>query len=124
MLGVGGIPVILPPPADPAQARHGHNQRDDLHLRSTRAVTGFHIQAVDGTIGHVTGFTVDDQAWKIDEFVVETGHWYAGKEIRIGVSRVSRISHEDSYVFVNLTKTEILRTAEDHVVTTERSRQS
>jgi hypothetical protein len=28
----------------------------DRHLRSTHAVSGYHIQALDGEIGHVEGF--------------------------------------------------------------------
>jgi hypothetical protein len=39
------------------RARHRH---DDPHLRSCKAVTGYHIRASDGEIGHVAGFLVDD----------------------------------------------------------------
>jgi hypothetical protein len=37
----------------------------DSHLRSTGAVTGYHIEAEDGEIGHVAGFVVDDETWAI-----------------------------------------------------------
>jgi hypothetical protein len=47
--------------------------------------------------------------------VVETGHWYAGKEILISPSRVSRIGYADSKVYVNLTRADINATAENDV---------
>ena len=40
-------------------------QESDLHLRSTREVTGYRIQAIDGSIGHVEGFIVDCETWSI-----------------------------------------------------------
>ena len=33
----------------------------DPHLRSTRAVSGYHIHATDGDIGHVEDFIIDDE---------------------------------------------------------------
>ena len=35
----------------------------DPHLRSTNAVSGYHIQASDGEIGNVEDFIVDDETW-------------------------------------------------------------
>jgi hypothetical protein len=113
MWGMGNYPVIMPPPKN--LRHHGHKQRDDIHLRSTTAVTGYYIQATDGTIGSVRGFLVDDKSWAIRELVVETGHWYAGKEILISPAKIERISYEDSKVFVNLTQADIQRTAENNV---------
>jgi len=37
----------------------------DPHLRSTEHVTGHHIQALDGEIGHVEDFIIDDETWAI-----------------------------------------------------------
>jgi hypothetical protein len=58
---------------------------------------------------------VDDKSWAIRELVVETGHWYSGKEILISPSKIERISHEGSKVFVNLSNADIQRTAENEV---------
>jgi hypothetical protein len=38
---------------------------DDPHLRSIEAVTGYHIHAPDGEIGHVEDFLVEDADWSI-----------------------------------------------------------
>ena len=56
---------------------------------------------------------VDDKSWAIRELIVETGHWYSGKEILISPSKVERISYEESTVFVSLTKADIQRTSEN-----------
>jgi hypothetical protein len=115
MWGMGSYPVIMPPPPENLHHR-GHNQRDDIHLRSIMAVTGYHIQATDGAIGSVSGFLVDDKSWAIRELVVETSHWYSGKEILISPRKIERISYEDSKVFVDLTKVGIQqRTAENEL---------
>jgi hypothetical protein len=113
--GMGSFPVSAPPPTPKNRRHHGHNQRDDIHLRSTRAVTGYHIQATDGAIGDVSGFMVDGRSWAIRELVVETSHWYAGKKILLLPENIDRISYENSTVFVNLTKEDIRQTMSNDV---------
>jgi hypothetical protein len=89
-----------------------YHHRADRHLRSLRALTGYEIQTVDGSIGHVSGLLADDANWRIRELVVQTGPWYSGKEILISHRQIDRISAEESKVVVNLTKADIQRTAE------------
>jgi hypothetical protein len=72
-------------------------------LRSTQAVNGYHLKASDGLLGHVCDFMVDDQSWGLGQLVIKTGHRLSGKEVRIPVSKVDRVSYEESTVFVNLT---------------------
>jgi len=116
--GMGSAPVapaVVPPAKPDSHHHHGHNQRDDLHLRSTKAVTGYGIHATDGEIGSVSSFMLDRKSWAIRELVVETGHWYAGKPILILPANVTRISYDDSSVFVDLTKATLARTTKDEV---------
>jgi hypothetical protein len=72
-------------------------------------VNGYHLQASDGTIGHVCDFMMDDKSWAIGQVVIKTGHRLSGKEVQIPVNKVDRISWDESKVFVNLTKETILR---------------
>ncbi len=111
--GLGGFSGAIPVPAKDRDRHHGHNQRDDVHLRSTRAITGYHIQTAGGLVGRVQDFAVDDQTWSIPELIMETGNWFAGREIRLSPRSIDRISYEQSTVFVNLTTEDIQRTAED-----------
>lgn len=116
MWGVAGFPMVDSSPAKKPHPQHGHNQRDDLHLRSTKAVSGYEIQATDGAIGSVRSFLVDDKTWAIGDLVVETGHWFSGKEIFVRSDKVARIDYAGAKVFVNLSKAEIQQTADHGVV--------
>ncbi|HEY5752897.1 MAG TPA: PRC-barrel domain-containing protein [Chthoniobacterales bacterium] len=94
----------------------GHSSNgDDPHLRSTRDLGGYHIQTGEGAIGHVTDFMIDGRSWEIRHLVVETGHWFSGKEIVISPKHIDRISYEESKVFVNVTRDAIRRAPEYHV---------
>lgn len=112
MWGMGGFPVLVQPLKDEIETRRLYYHRDDEHLRSTREVTGYPIEAIDGRIGHVAGFLVDDRSWAIRELVVEAGHWYSGKEIRLPVSKIERIGYKETKVVVNLSKADIQKTLE------------
>jgi uncharacterized protein YrrD len=115
--GLGSMPIAPVPPVVPTAAfHHGHQQRDDLHLRSTKATTGYSIHATDGQIGTVTGFMVNTTTWIIGELVVDTGPWYTGKPVLIRTENVSRISFDDSTIFVKLTLDAIRETAKGEVV--------
>ena len=110
MWSLASGPVMIPPPIAESLPPHGQNQSDDIHLRSTKSVTGYHIQATDGQIGSVSSFMVESESWEIREWVVEAGHWYAGKTVSLRSQHVTRISYEDSMVFVDLTKEDIEKT--------------
>jgi sporulation protein YlmC with PRC-barrel domain len=114
--GGASYPVVTPPFATNDETHQGGNhQRDDIHLRSTKAVTGYRIEATYDDIGTVSDFMMDPKSWSIRELMVETGHWYASKEIYISPAQIQRISYEESKVCVNLTKADIQHTADHRV---------
>ena len=119
MWGISDFPAVPPPPGPfpsvKTNASGDHQRRVDPHLRSTQALSGYHIQTGEGTIGHVTDFMMDDNSWAIRHVVVETGHWFSGKEILISTNHIDWISYEESKVFVNVTKEAILQAPEYHV---------
>jgi PRC-barrel domain protein len=79
----------------------------DPHLRSTNDVSGRHIQALDGEIGHVSDFIIDDENWAIRYLVVDTQNWWPGKRVLISPRWIERVSWSDSKVFVNLSRQSI-----------------
>ena len=109
--GMGAYPLAAAPSKDEMADRLQPHHREDKHLRSTHEITGYEIQATDGTIGQVSGLRVDDRSWRIHDLVVEAGHWYSGKEVLIAPGKIERISYEESKVFVSLTKEDIKETA-------------
>ena len=84
----------------------------DPHLRSTKDVTGHHIQAQDGEIGHVEDFIVDDETWAIRYMIIDTKNWWGGKKVLISPEWIDRISWEDLKVFVSLTRERIKQSPE------------
>jgi hypothetical protein len=115
MWGASGDPLRLSPQPRDFAVRRALEPRADHHLQSTKAMTGYHIEAVDGTIGHVAGFHVNARSWAICELVVETGHWHLGKQILVSPSKIERIDFLERKVFVKLTKADVQRTGEDEV---------
>ncbi|MBF0104385.1 MAG: PRC-barrel domain containing protein [Deltaproteobacteria bacterium] len=82
------------------------------HLRSTHDVSGYHIHAKDGDIGHVEDFIIDDDSWTIRYFLVDTRNWMPGKKVIISPKWIDHIIWEDSKVFVNLTRETIKQSPE------------
>ena len=83
------------------------------HLRSTDAVTGYHIDASDGEIGHVDKFIVDDEGWAIRYLDVATKNWWPGKKVLLSPAWVERVSWEESKVFVAVTR-EAIKTCPEY----------
>lgn len=109
------MPLVPPLPAGSATAQRPPHKRADAHLRSTQAVDGYHLKTTDGLAGHISDFMMDDQSWAIHELVVKTGHRLSGKEVRIPVGKVIRISYEESTVFVNLTSADVEQRPAHHL---------
>ena len=75
----------------------------DLHLRSTEKVTGYHVHAKDGEIGHIVDFIIDDHSWQLLYFVVDTHNWFGGKKVLIPVDDIQKVEWDNSKVYVDLT---------------------
>jgi len=84
----------------------------DPHLRSTDAVQGHNIQALDGEIGHVEDFIIDDETWAIRYLIVGTRNWWPGKKVLISTQWIERVSWNESKVFVNLSRDAIKNSPE------------
>ena len=93
---------------EPAQGENAW----DPHLRSTQDVSGYHIQAADGDIGHVEDFIIDDETWAIRYLIVATQNWWPGKKVLVSPQWIERVSWSESTVFVNLTREAIRQSPE------------
>ena len=82
------------------------------HLRSTREVSGYHIHASDGEIGHVADFVIDDDTWAIRYLIIDTKSWLPGKKFLISPRWIERVSWSESKVFVTLSREIIKRSPE------------
>ena len=86
------------------RARH---RNDDPHLRSCNAVTGYHIQATDGEIGHVSGFLVDDETWAIRYLIIDTSNWWMGHQVLVAPPWIEGVHWSDKTVAVDLSRASI-----------------
>lgn len=104
--GLSGFPILELPandsPNKPVTSTVSKSERADAHLRSTKAVDGYHFRADDVTNGHVCDFMIDASNWAIGQLAIKTGHRFSGTEILIPTKAVHRISYEESTVFATL----------------------
>lgn len=115
MWGISGDPHVLAPQPKDIAVRKALEPSADRHLQSTKEVSGYHVQAVDGVIGQVADYHMDPRSWAIHEMVVEAGHWYSEKEILVSPDRIDRVSFEERKVFVKLSMADIRSTGEDEL---------
>lgn len=79
-------------------------QRDtaDAHLRSSAAVSGYHIEAKDGAIGHIDDFLFDEHSWQIGQVVVDTRNWLPGRHVVIAPQWIESIDWGERKVHVKV----------------------
>jgi len=96
----------------PSSALREDLNQGDPHLRSLREVVGYHLQGMDGEIGHVKDFVVDDRTWAVRYLVVDTSNWWVGKKVLLAPQWVERISWADNEVYVSLPREDIKNSPE------------
>jgi hypothetical protein len=92
------------------QAEKVHSKDDNL--RSADEVTGYHIRATDGEVGHVEDFIVDDATWTIRFLVVDTRNWLPGKKVLIKPSWVDSVNWVARKVKIDLPRETIKNSPE------------
>lgn len=95
-----------------AQPAARHDATDDPHLRSTDEVSGYHVEATDGDIGHIERFLFDDEDWAIRYIVVDTSNWWGGRRVLIAPSWIRGVRWMDSKVSINMTRDAVKRSPE------------
>jgi hypothetical protein len=79
-----------------------HRRDDDPHLRSIEAVSGYHIHASDGEIGHVEDFLVEDGDWSIHYLIVDTKNWWPAKKVLISPRSAREIEWSHKLVHLDV----------------------
>ena len=76
----------------------------DARLRGVGEVTGYHVHANDGALGHVENFFVDDAQWDERYLVVATRDWLPGRRVLLSPGSIVSIGWAEREVRVNLTR--------------------
>ena len=77
---------------------------EDPHLRSSKVVLTYNVEASDGDIGHVEDMLVDEETWAIRYIVVNTSNWWLGHQVLIAPQWIQDVRWSDDTVSVNLTR--------------------
>jgi len=89
------------------------DKKQESHLRSTAAVSGYTIEAKDGEIGHIDDFIIDDRTWAIRYLVAATHNWWPGKKVLLATRWIESVNWADSKVRVKVTR-EAIRNAPEY----------
>jgi hypothetical protein len=84
-----------------------NKDHDDIHLRSTSEVFGYHVDATDSECGRVDDFIVDQTSWKIRYLVVHLKKWLPSKVVLISIDWVEYISWRQRKIRVLMSRDEI-----------------
>jgi hypothetical protein len=106
----GGAKAVSPVPKSRLLAEDiaaAKRSKDDPHLQSIEAITGYHIHASDGEIGHVEDFLVEDADWRIQYLVVDTQNWWPGKKVLISPRSAQEIDWADHPVNLNVDRQKV-----------------
>ena len=99
---VGGLGIGSGLTSADKRAEAKRYEHDDPHLRSCKSVTGYHIKASDGELGHVSAMLIDEESWAIPYLVVDTSNWWMGQQVLIPPEWATHISWSESMVTVDL----------------------
>jgi len=91
-------PAYIPPPPPPDK------EAADSHLWSTDEVTGYHVEATDGELGHVVDLIVDLETWAIVYVEIGTRNWLPGKKVLLSPQWIKTVKWLDAKVYAALTQ--------------------
>jgi sporulation protein YlmC with PRC-barrel domain len=81
---------------------------------SSRDLRGYHIHALDGEIGHVDDFILDEDTWSIRYLQIDTSNWIGGKTVLLAARWIQRIDPADGKIHVEVTRERIENSPEFH----------
>jgi len=84
-----------PPPREPGGAPH---------LRSTQAVLGYRVHAIDGEVGHMEDYIADDEKWSLRFLVVDTSRDSPGVRVLLSPCCIENLDWFDSEIHINLSR--------------------
>jgi len=76
-------------------------------LHKFSKIRGFHIHAMNGEIGHVDDFLLDESTWALRYLVVDTSNWIGGKRVLVSPQVITRLDPERERIDVSLTREQI-----------------
>lgn len=107
-----GVDATVRNPAIPELERRRLETGDreqDPHLRSVGEVAGHRLHALDGYLGKIEDFIVNDADWTIRFIVADTRAWLPGKSVLLAPSWIKAVRWQEKTVEVELTQDQVRR---------------
>ena len=102
------------PSVPPPVATDSLQAPENIHLRSSKEIQGYSIDANDGGIGYVKSFIIDTQYWTIRYLEIDTRKWLlGGRHSLISPAWVTQISWPDRHLCIDLSR-ETLQNAPEY----------
>lgn len=76
-------------------------------LSYVKTLRGYVLSGLDGEIGFVKNFLLDDRHWTIRYVEAETGAWRCDQKVLISPYAVSFVSHDNKLLSIDLTKQQV-----------------
>ena len=106
---ISSLRRLVPWPGQNLSAPDSPIAPPDRHLRSCQAVLGHRLAAIDGKIGRVDDFLIDDKAWVVRYLVIDArDHASARSRVLLAPSYINDISWSQAAVSVNMTREAVL----------------
>lgn len=94
------------------ERQHQARKNENPHLRSSKEIIGYKIQATDDTVGQVEDLMFDDRDWSIRLIAVDTSGWWPEKSVLIPPQRIKNVSWAEKKLAVDLNRDEVEQCAE------------
>lgn len=106
-------PVLMPAAVTDTRPSSTQSGRaDDVHLRSCREVSGYHVHTTDGHQGHVDDLLVDPETWTIERLLVDTSNWIGGRWVMVPTRAVRAVDWGTRSFELRLARADVLNSPE------------
>jgi hypothetical protein len=76
-------------------------------LRSVKEMEGYAVGAIDGAIGHVKDFYLDDEAWVVRYLVVGTGGWLSSRKVLVSPIAIGTPNREQRLLPASISREQV-----------------
>lgn len=105
----GAMAPLASAERDPERKPGMADPGSETSLRSAREVTGYEVAALDGEIGRIDDFVIDDANWTIRYLIAETGRWLSSRKVLLDPGWTSAIDWLNERLTVELDRETVRR---------------
>ncbi len=91
----------------PTGASYPVRTAEDLHLRCSSHLLGYHVWATDGDFGTLEGLVMDEASWHLGYLDVKSGDWLQNRSVLVPTASVQSVSWPDLRIYLSHAKTGI-----------------